>query len=87
MAGRNSIKLFKFNQKFCQKVGIYLSQSNQNGYSINSINLIFVICLTQFLIALLAFFLFDAKLMRDYGVTLVRLFHTNLAIEKYFKVY
>lgn len=68
MAGRNSIKLFQFNQKYSQSVGICLPKSSQRRFSINPINLLFIISLSLFLAASFAFILHDAKSMRDYGV-------------------
>lgn len=67
MAGGNSMKLFQFNRKYCQTIGIKSPQSN----TFNAINWIFVVCVAQFALTSAAFMLFDANSMGEYGVTFV----------------
>lgn len=66
MAG-GPIKLFQFNRKYCQAAGIVLP--NQNHFTFNSINLVVVICLVQLGLASVAFLLYDAQSMQEYGAT------------------
>lgn len=61
MAG-GSIKLFQFIQIFYQFIGVFPLQSNQKFYWRHSIILI---CSAQLLVSVIAFLLFDAKLMID----------------------
>lgn len=68
MAGR-SIKLFQFNQEFCQTIGIELPQSNRNRYKRKAINLILIVCLVQYATATAGFLVYDAKSMGEYSVT------------------
>lgn len=65
MAGGNSINLFEFNQKYCQSVGI---GSESLRIQFNSINSIYVICVGQYAVTLIAFAVYDAKTMAEYGV-------------------
>lgn len=67
MAGGDSIKLFQFIRKFCQTIRIV--PPDQNQYSINRMNLFNLFCLNQFLISTVAFVLFQANSMAEYGVT------------------
>lgn len=67
MAG-GSIKLFQFNQQYFQAIGIKLP-STQNRHAFNCIQWIFIICFTQFPLALLAFLFDDADSMGDYAAT------------------
>lgn len=73
MAGHTSIKLFQFNRKYNQAVGIYWPtiQSNQMARqcSINSKNLLYIICLTEFLVSSIAFILFEAKSKLEFSMT------------------
>lgn len=65
MAG--SIRFLQLVRKFHQLIGIYPPQLNQNQHSINSTQKIFVICCAQFVCSLIAFLVFEAKFMLDYG--------------------
>lgn len=67
MTSGNSIKLFQFNQKICQTIGIFVPQLNPNHYALNSMNLIMFIILAQFAVTLIAFVVYDAKAMGEYG--------------------
>lgn len=69
MAGVNPIKLFQFNQKYCETIGISMCQSNQNFYKLNAKNVLFVICVVQLSIASATFLVFDANSMGEYGIT------------------
>lgn len=71
MAGGNPIKLFQFNQRYCQTIGIKMPQSNPNSYKFNSIHLIFTICLAQLVMASATFMLNGAKSMGEYGLSFV----------------
>lgn len=84
MTGHNSIKLFRFNQKCSQTLGIYVSQSNSNRYTVNAKNVTFVISLTQFAIALAAFIVYDATSMGEYGVIFFELIGVIQAMVAYF---
>lgn len=70
----DSIKLFQLNRKSCELIGIYVPQTEKDRHKRNSINLTFVICLTQFAITLVAFLLYDANSMSDYGAACYTLF-------------
>lgn len=59
-----SIKLFEFNRKFSHLIGIRLPQ---NRSMLNAKNVILVICLSQFVIALVGFLVYDAKSMGEYS--------------------
>lgn len=63
-----SIKLFQFLQKFHQIIGIYPHQSNQKQRSTNWTKIVFLISFTEFLFTTIAFLLFEAKSMFDYGL-------------------
>lgn len=65
MAG--SIKLFQFLQKCYQTIGIHPSQRNHKPLLINCTKWIFVICQTQLLFSTVAFFVFEAESMFEYG--------------------
>lgn len=73
MADPNSTKLFQFNQKYGQMIGIELSQPSKNRYAFNSTQLFLLISSTQFAMALLAFLVYDAETMAEYGITFVAL--------------
>lgn len=82
MACVDSIKLFQFNQKYCELIGIKLPRSNQQHTALNCKNFIFIICSTQLAIALFGFLLTDAKSMDEYAViffTLTDLIQTMVA--------
>lgn len=83
MAGGSSVKLFQFMQKYCQTVGLHLPQSNQNRYNLIIVQLIFVICSAQFFSASAASCMYIDGFNEIYS----RLFHNNLEIGRYFKVY
>lgn len=63
-----SIKLFQHIQKFHQIVGIHSSQSNQKQWSAILGKTIFLISSAQLTFTIVAFLLFDAKSMFDYGL-------------------
>lgn len=64
MAG---IKLFKFNQKYCRAVGIRVPQENQSRHRFSSLNWIYMICMIQFEITLVAYLWNEANSMGEYG--------------------
>lgn len=66
MAG--SIKIFQLFRKCHQTIGIHPPQPNQKQPLINWIKWIFVILQSQFLFAMVAFLVFDAESMFDYGL-------------------
>lgn len=85
MASHNSIKLFEFNQKYCQIIGIRSVQSNQmRAQKLNAMNWIYISFATQYVTASAAFLLFDAKSLRDYGITFVAMITTISAMVDYF---
>lgn len=61
------IKVFEFFQQFHQTIGIYGSESNQKQCSINRRNALFVFCASEFIFTSVAFLVFEAKSMFDYG--------------------
>lgn len=65
MAG--SIKLFQFNKRFCQTIGIFVPQTDYDRSIKTSKNVIFVVCVVQFALASIAFLLYDAKSMGEFG--------------------
>lgn len=68
MAG-DRIKLFESTQKNFQAIGIYpTSQFNHNHSRINSKIWAFLLCLTQFFISTVAYLMFEANSMFDYGM-------------------
>lgn len=69
MAGEQ-IKLFQFNLTMWRTLGIGVPQTNTSRHTFNSIPLIFIICSAQFVIALLAYFWYDAISMAEYGATI-----------------
>lgn len=71
MAGRNSIKLFEFSRNYCEAVGIKLSHSTENRHKLNLVNLIFVISLVVNWTTTLAYTLWDAEHMSEYGMGMV----------------
>lgn len=79
-----SIKLFEFNQKYCQAIGIELQRSNRNRYSSNLKNAIFVFFVAQFAAAALAFMFYDAKTIGQYGVPFFALLWSIEALVAYF---
>lgn len=80
MAG-GSIKLFQFTQNYCQILGIY---SNKNRYKLIAMRLIVVFCAVVFAAALIAFLLYDAKSMCEYGVTVFILTSICVGMYAYF---
>lgn len=62
-----SIKLFQFIQNIHQIIGIYPSVMNQKLCAINSRNATLIIFLTQFILTMVAFLVFEAKSVFDFG--------------------
>lgn len=82
MAGGNPIKLFQLNQKYCRTFRIFVPQTNQNRLTNDTIKCMYLICLAQFGMASVAFLLYDANSMGDYGAaffTLNDLIETAIA--------
>lgn len=79
MAGGNSIKLFQFNQKYCQKAGIH-----QIRHGLNTKNWIFVTCMTQFFVALLLFLLSGDRSIGEYGSACFTLISVFESVTNYF---
>lgn len=69
MVAGDAIKIFQFNQNYCQTVGIALPESKRSHYTRNAVNLVLILSLVQFTIALAEYLLYDAKSMSEYGVT------------------
>lgn len=65
----SSIKLFQFIQKFHKIIGIDLYQQlvDHEQYSVNSINIIFLISFAQIICTTIAFLVFEAKSFFAYG--------------------
>lgn len=77
MAGASSIKLFEFNQKYCQTIGIRLPKPNRKSqFPSNAKNVFYVASWVQFSIALVAYLLLDAKHNVEYGIA----FYTLISI-------
>lgn len=68
MAGR--LKLLQFTQKTYSNIGIYPSQSNQNGLPINWFNIFMMLSFIQMATFSLAFLLFEADDIVDAGALL-----------------
>lgn len=68
MASGGPIKLFQFVRKLCQSVGISL-QPNQNRYHMNSMNWFTLFGLIQSIISTIAFILFEAESMAEFGIS------------------
>lgn len=79
MAG-DSIKLFQFNQKYCQMVGIKAPKTIDNRNKLELKQLIFAIFAILFEIELLAFLVNDAESMGEYGITIYFLCTALLAL-------
>lgn len=62
----NSIKLFQFLQKSYKTLGICPSQDHE-GLAFNTRNVIFLFCYAQMFLSVLAFFIFKADTMLEYG--------------------
>lgn len=67
MAG--SIKLFQFNKKLYEMLGVYPHQNNEK-ILFNSRNLFILFCCAQFCISMAAFFIFKAKTMQEYNISI-----------------
>lgn len=72
MAGGNSIKLFQFNQKYFQAIGIELKWT-KNCHALKLINWIFIISLIQLAMVVGAFLMYDANSIGEYGIALILL--------------
>lgn len=64
----DKIKLFKFIQKTYHGIGIFSPKSNQIPSSINSKNWLNLFCHMEFLISSIAYLLFEANSMIEYGL-------------------
>lgn len=64
-----SIRLFSFNRKYFDAIGIYLLQTNGTGPSFNSKNRVLLISFVLLALPSGAFFIFDAKSMLEYGIS------------------
>lgn len=69
-----SVELFKFLQKSYQTIGFYPSQTGQIGCSFNLKNLFILLSILQLFLSSLAFFLFEAHSLFDYGTS----FYTSI---------
>lgn len=83
MAGGSTVKLFQFNQNYCQRVGICAKRSNPNPKSTKRINLIFITVSAQFALASLAFLVYDAKTMGEHCIA----FYTFICITEALTAY
>lgn len=83
MADSDSLKLFQFNQQFCQIIGIKLLESNEDQYRFKSIHFVFIIFETIFAMALFAFLLYDAESTAQYGI----IFYSSITIISALSVY
>lgn len=64
-----SIKLFSFIRKYRHVLGLYSLDTSQNVSSFNSRNWIYIISYVLFFVPSVAFFLYDAKSMQEYGIS------------------
>lgn len=62
-----SIKFFHFFQKCHKIIGIYPCQSIPKQHSINPIQIIFLICAFLHILVIVAYLVFEAKSIFDYG--------------------
>lgn len=85
-----TLKLFRFNRRYCRAIGIDPHKSNGGiCLEIGWKNLVFFVCEAQLTAALIAFMLFEAKSMLEYGTTFfaianvleVVIFHTIFSWE------
>lgn len=83
MAG-GTIKLFQFNQKLCHAMGIKLPKPNENWDIYEIIRWIYVTSQILFALALLAFLLYDAKAMGEYGIEFFSLVTLVFSLIVYF---
>lgn len=80
----NSIKLFQFSQKYCETFGIQLPvKSNEKRCIFKAIRWILDIFLLIFWVTSLAFMVYDAKSMVEYGMTLFTMITITLALVIY----
>lgn len=86
MAGRNSIKLFQFNQKYCEAIGIFLPRSNYTRYKLIVLNLIFIFSSAEFAMTSAAFLVYDATSMGEYGITFLILIGIMKAVVDYYAI-
>lgn len=75
-----SIKLFQFNQKYGRIIGMESSQLNSAGSTISVKNVLFFVSEAQFIVALSAFMVFEAKSMLDFGTTFFATSSTVLGV-------
>lgn len=80
----NSIKLFQFNQNFLQTVGIKFSKSNENRSKFEPMQLFLYGSLILLSMTSLAFLLYDAKSMVEYGIIFFTLLSAKFALVVYF---
>lgn len=80
----SSVKLFQFNPKYCETIGINLPESNESRYLYKVKRVIYVIFEASFWIPSLAFLLADAELMEDYGMTFFNLITITFTWAMYF---
>lgn len=64
----SSIKIFQFVQKLHQIIGIHIPHLNQKQHPTIPTRMIFLICLIQMVITAMAFLLFEATSMFEYGL-------------------
>lgn len=81
MAG-GPVKLFEFNQTYCQAIGIESPEPNRNKFKAK--HMIYIIFETNFELALFGFLMYDAKSMGEYGVTFFAMISTANAVGLYF---
>lgn len=62
-----SIELFQFNQKYCQTIGIHMAQTKKDRHTVNSIRLVFSVVLLLYSMASVAYVVYDAETISDYG--------------------
>lgn len=69
----NSIQVFRFIQKIHQDIGIFPSPPNQKQCALNSKNTFFLFALAQYGLTVVAYSVFDAKMMVDYAFGFIAL--------------
>lgn len=86
IVGGNSMKLFQFNQKLCQTLGIGGHEINQNRCTFEWKNAIFAFYSTQLAVLITAFLLYDASTMDEYGVGFVTVICVTQSTVYYFSL-
>lgn len=83
MAGGEKIELFKSIRKIYKFIGIFPAESNPNGSILNASNWLHLCCVSMSFLTTVAYLLFEATGMTEYGVAFFVSISILLAIIKY----